>query len=238
MFSTERKTNQTKMNSTLSAEILDYTISDVTDLDSLLLGPGGHIKLLPALYYRSINRTHLRIWCHLRARYSIPTLELIEWLKPQIAGKETIEIGAGCGDLGYHLGIKMTDSYQQVDDPIITSYFKLMGQPAVHPFPEVIKMNAEVAVRKYKPKIVIASWVTERWVPEINQELSTLNGVDEAAVIASCDKYIFVGNEAIHGKKRVLSLPHKTYKTHQIPGLVSRAKDPRQDLIYVWEHKH
>jgi hypothetical protein len=45
------------------------------------------------------------------------TVELVAWLHDRIAGRKAIEIGAGMGDLGYHLGIPQTDSYAQIEDP-------------------------------------------------------------------------------------------------------------------------
>lgn len=44
-------------------------------------------------------------------------------------------------------------------------------------------------------------------------------------------EYIHVGNENVHGDKRILSLPHKTFR---FPWIVTRAKDPSKNVIQVW----
>ncbi len=76
-------------------------------LDLLLLDDNGHMESLPAETIQSgVLLEDLRGWCHYRARYGIPTLELIQWLKEKIAGRTALEIGAGMGDLGHLLSIQ------------------------------------------------------------------------------------------------------------------------------------
>ncbi|HEY3283412.1 MAG TPA: hypothetical protein VGN26_14180 [Armatimonadota bacterium] len=55
--------------------------------------------------------------------YQFPTRELVLWLQELIRGRRAIEIGAGNGWLGWHLGIPMTDSYQQSEHPDTMLYY-------------------------------------------------------------------------------------------------------------------
>lgn len=205
---------------------------DVSYLDERWLDENGRIRLLPAEEFRSVPLDHLRIWCHKHARYGIPTLELVEWLREQIDDQMAIEVGAGCGDLGYHLGIIRTDSYIQTD-PKVRSYFFSLGQVPVTPPPDVIRMDAERAVRKYKPDVVIASWLTRRFVPGRDRQgvsQAFAYGAREEEIVRAAT-YIHIGNRNVHGEKNILSLPHEEY---QFDWLVSRARDQSQNVIWVW----
>ncbi len=76
-----------------------------------LLDDNGVMRLLPAARLDAIPNQALRLWCHNHARYGLPTAELIEWLQFFVKSYKAIEIGSGCGDLAFHLGIPATDSY-------------------------------------------------------------------------------------------------------------------------------
>jgi hypothetical protein len=76
-----------------------------------LLDEGHLLRLLPYAAYDRIHPEGLRLWCHKNARYGLPTIECIDWLRKFIGGRSAIEIGAGYGDLAYHLGIPATDSH-------------------------------------------------------------------------------------------------------------------------------
>ncbi len=58
-----------------------------------------------------------------------------------------------------------------------------------------------------------------------------MHGPREEEIINACEMYIVIGNENTHGDKRILALPHETFK---FPWLVSRAKDQTKNVIYVW----
>lgn len=214
------------------ASVIHVKPSEVTYLDAQLL-QGDRLRLLPAAVYRQIPHAHLRLWASLHGRYGLPTQELIDWLKAQIGNRRALEIGAGCGDLGYHLGITMTDSYQQVDDPATAAHYAALRQVPTTPPPDVIKEDAENAVRKRKPQVVIGSWITEKWLPANVPWENTGNykGPREEYILDRCATYILVGNQNIHGKKRILKLPHAEFS---FPWLVSRAADQTANRIYVW----
>lgn len=56
-------------------------------------------------------------------------------------------------------------------------------------------------------------------------------GLDEAKIIASCDEYIFVGNEHVHAHKPIWDLPHEKLTP---PLLYSRATNGSRDFIAIW----
>lgn len=210
-------------------EIIDVTPWEVAYLDKLLLGEDGRMLVKPHAFYQQQNPVHLRVWLNLHARYNVPTVELVDWLSEQIKGKTALEVGAGCGDLGYRLGITMTDSQQQVNEPATVDYIRLLGMKPTQPPPDVLAEDAENAVRKRKPDVVIAAWVTQRWKP--GDEHGNMFGPREDYLLARCGKYILIGNENVHGQKRLLQVPHET---HRFPWLVSRAQDQSKNLVYVW----
>lgn len=205
---------------------------DTSYLDEVLL-MGPYMKLLPAEYYRNIPFEDLKLWCHHNARYGIPTVELIEWLKEIIGNQQCIEIGAGAGDLGKHLGILQTDSKQQ-NEPHIKKYMATMGNQTCVKYPSSVrKIDALDAVIKYEPDVVIGSWITQ-YVGEHDyqgEKEANMWGVKETEIIERIKTYIMIGNENIHGTKKVLALPHETYR---FPWLVSRAKGQDKNVIYVW----
>jgi hypothetical protein len=84
--------------------------ADTSYIDKAFLADDGYVRLRPAAEWRAIDPVHLRIWCGRRARYQVVTQEMVDWLRPQVAGRNALEVGAGAGDLGHHLGIRMTDS--------------------------------------------------------------------------------------------------------------------------------
>ncbi len=203
-----------------------------TALDYRVRQPDGRIKLLPASEWQSLDRTALRVWCHFRAMYAIPTLELVDWLKAQIGDRTAIEIGAGNNDLGFYLGIKQTDSYMQTH-PVHGQFYQMTGQTPTRPGPDVEKLNAAQAIAAYRPQVVIGAWITQLWQP--GDEQGSEVGVDEGALIDQVGTYIHIGHAAIHGGKRVLSRPHQEFRPDW---LVSRmVYQPEGHFIATWERK-
>jgi hypothetical protein len=212
-----------------------YDIERITaDLSRRWLTPDGRIKLLPAREFQEVPLDHLRIWCHSTARYGIPTLELVMWLKNRIGTLKALEIGAGNGDLGWHLGVTMTDSYCQ-QDPLVKVFYSRGGQVPTNPPPEVKKYEAVEAIKKAKPQVVIGSWITRKFIQGRDIEgVSEANifGPIEENILKLCPCYIHIGNYNIHRGKTILSKKHSAFT---FPWLVSRAADQGQNVIHVWE---
>jgi hypothetical protein len=203
-------------------------LAELKKLDRLLLGDDGCMKLLPSAELHRVPHEALFAWCVFRARYQIPSTELVEFLRELIDGRSVIEIAAGNGDLGHHLGIRMTDSALQTR-PEIRAHFAALGQKPTDPPPGVERIDANAAVRKYTPKVVVGAWVTQ--LVREGDPTGSPYGVDELAILRSVDCYIHIGNDAVHGAKRALRQPHRIFR----PGcMFSRGFDPRLNAIYVW----
>lgn len=191
---------------------------------------GNRLRLLSADYYKNLNWFDFRTFCHKYARYGIPTVELINFLDNLIRGRPCIEIGAGAGDLGFHLGVKMTDSKQQ-DDPTIKMSYKLMGQPVIQYPDDVEKLEALAAVYKYKPKVVVASWITPYSAKQTNFGSNPF-GVKEAKILDLVETFIIVGNMDVHWDKPIRKVDHMIV---QEPWIVSRAKNQENNCIFIWD---
>lgn len=207
-------------------------------LDTFLLDGNGFVRQRAAVELRAIDPGHLRFWMHMRARYMIPTEELIDWLVEQLyadngedQSQGWLEIGAGSGDLAHHLGITATDSFFQ-NQPKIRLIYEAAGQPLVKYGKNVQKLDAIAAAKKYKPHTVIASWVTQvaRYGDPIGEGCA--GGVDESHLLRLCKRYIFIGNESSHHAKRILGEPHRVIDP--CPAIVSRG-NPETDRIWIWE---
>lgn len=187
-------------------------------------------QFLSYKFYKEIPENDLKLFCHKHAMYCVPTIELVEWLKEQIKGKYTIEIGSGNGYLAKELGIKATDSFLQ-DRPDIQLQYKLMKQPTITYGDNVQRITANEVVKLYKPDIVLATWVTHLYNYKEHWRQGNMYGVDEEHIIKNCKKYIFVGSEKTHRTKPI----HKFNKTSLKPEwLVSRNCD-NLDVIWIWE---
>lgn len=195
----------------------------------------GRIKLMTAA---EIDRTpweSRRLWCHVHARYGLPTAELVEWLHGVIQGRRAIEIGSGSGDLAHHLKIKGTDNKCQTR-PDVALYYTMSGQPMIR-YPDwVEKKDALAAIEKYNPQVVIGSWITHWIDPRLPMPKGGGNmyGVKEDLLLDSGVSYVMIGNMETHQYKPILKLPHEE---HALPFLRSRAHDPSQDRVFIWHGK-
>jgi hypothetical protein len=209
---------------------MEIQIVEAKEIDALteqLIGPDGRIRLLPAAFYSRVPLPLLRVWCNRTARYQIPTVELVEWLKDQIAGKRAIEIGSGNGDLYHHLGIPGTDNYcQQL--PEVQLHYGALGQIPTNPPEDVVRMDALEAIDHYRPDVVIGCWITHRY--EESHGTGNMYGPDEREIIRQC-RYIHIGNRDTHGQKPILTRQHFM---PLVTGLVSRAGRQEQNCCWVW----
>jgi len=197
-----------------------------------LLDKNGQIKLLPASAYNGFDADAIRLWCYRFARYGLPTLELVQWLKKRIGRRMAIEIGSGAGDLAYYLQIPATDNRMQ-EWPTIRFHYALTGQPTIQ-YPDFVQsLDALDAVHHYQPEVVVASWVTEWIDPALPYPESGGNvwGVKEDRLLATGCEYILIGNLGVHGRKKIMAEPHLEFT---FPFLRSRAVRPRLDRIFVW----
>lgn len=199
---------------------------DTTYIDRLLI-VNGKITPIQHRFIQDVPRHDLRVWCHKRGVYQIPTLELIRWLQNEIAGRTAIEIGAGRSCLGRLLGITMVDNYMQTW-PVIQLFYRATGQVPNKPDEDVLRMDANEAVNHFNPQVVVGAWITQKYVGLGD---GSAWGPDEHEIVLG-RTYIHIGNEATHGSKRIRLRPHREL---QFPWLVSRAEDQRLNRIWIWD---
>jgi hypothetical protein len=207
-------------------------IAGLKDISSELLLPNGKLKLLDHADYAKFTPEEIRLFCHKHGRYGLPTIEAVDFIKTLIAGRSVIEIGSGHGDLGYHLGIPMTDSKIQFQ-PDVRMLYKLMGQTVIEYPEDVEKLDALEAIKKYKPQVVVASWITQ-WISPDEPQTSggSVYGIKEDEMLEKVEQYIMIGNLKIHGDKKILAREHTIFKPLFIR---SRASYPEDDAIFLWE---
>jgi hypothetical protein len=206
----------------------------VMDIACKLLDDNGNLKILPAAFYESLSFQHLRLFCHYFARYGLPTIETVEFLKRYIGDHSAIEIGAGCGDLGRALGIPMTDNFCQ-DWPDVKAHYIACQQPIIRYGKDVERLDALDAAKKYKPDIIIGQWVTNWIDPKLPPPSGggSMYGIKEDLLLKECKSYVVIGNRNVHGHKPILALPHTEIQDRDC-AIKSRANDQSENVIYIW----
>lgn len=210
---------------------MEYSQIDIKTPIPELLDEAGRMRLLSAAELDAIERRSLRMFCHIHGRYGLPTVELIAWLKAFIGDRKAIEIGAGAGDLAYHLGIPATDSWLQTR-PDIAQYYAMTGQPIIR-YPNFVeKLEAIEAVRKHRPQVVIGCWVTHWVSPNKTPEngVGNMFGIKEHLILDRGITYVMIGCEHVHRFKPIMQRQHETLA---LPFLRSRSVQG-DDRIYVW----
>jgi len=202
----------------------------IRDISPLALDESGRLKLLPAEFWAGTTVHERAMLGVTRGLYGFPTVELIAWLKEVIADRLAIEIGAGNGILAQGLGIQATDNLMQLE-PEVAQHYATLRQTTVPYGANVEKLDALSAISKYKPQVVISQWVTHKYDPNRHEAGGNQFGVNEEAVINSCETYISIGNLKTHAGKSIWSLPHKLLKPKF---LYSRAFNGARDYIAIF----
>jgi hypothetical protein len=217
----------------MSISILEYNECAVNNIAKEILMDNNKLKLLPAEHYKKYKQEDFRCFCNKYARYGIPTIELVEYLNNIINGRDAIEVGAGHGDLGHYLQIPMTDNKQQ-EHPYIKKIYDEMRQPVIKYPDDVEKIEALKAIKKYKPKVVIGSWITTYSPHHSVKYGSSPFGFKESAMLKLIDTFIIIGNMNIHGDKPIRMNDHILVIE---PWIISRASDETKNCIFVWSKK-
>lgn len=212
----------------MDAFMMDSSL--IKDLSADALDQDGRLKVMPAEFWADTTRAQRGLFGHQHGLYQFPTVELADRLLEIIGDRSAIEIGAGHGVLAEALGIPATDNYQQTIHKYREVY-RRARQPIVPYGPNVEKIDATSAVRKHKPKVVIACWVTEKYDPMRPWAGGNEIGVEERRLLDMVDTYVLVGNEQVHRDKTIWKLnPAIEY-----PDFVySRAMNGTRDFVAVW----
>lgn len=200
------------------------------DISPLVLDERGRMKIMPTYFWARTTPAERRLFGWNNGVYLLPTTELVQDLKARIAGRTAIEIGSGNGVLAEALGITATDSRIQERPSYRAKVLREGGQP-VRYGDNVLELDALRAVRKFKPEVVIACWVTHKYSRTRHSAGGNATGVIEEEVIAGCAEYIFVGNEYVHRNKSIWDLPHEI----EYPSYVySVAQNRSREFIATW----
>lgn len=213
----------------MGARLISKPTPDLLETMDRELMRGGRLQVLPSSFFDSIDPDALAYWLTLHGIYGVPTVELIAWLEEQIGDQLAIEIGAGNGALARALDIPATDSHIMLD-PEVRRFYAALNQPVTEYGDDVEKLEARYAIDKYKPEIVVGSWVTQKWLSPKDNGAGSVFGVNEEYVIRNA-KYILIGHDNIHKQKRIMAYPHKEYR---FPWLVSRSHRTG-NMIAIWD---
>ena len=204
-------------------------VTDISALEGVLLKE-GKVQNLPYEELNKFSQQELSLFCHKYAIYQLPTQELIFFIRKHIGGESAIEIGSGNGCMGRSIGIRMTDNKMQ-EIPEIKGYYELMGQPVIRYGEDVEHIDAISAVKKYHPKVVVASWVTHKY--KEGMQVGNSLGIEEELLFENgVEKYIHIGNENVHNQKPILSLfPVRKFKHKTI---VSRSLEREKNIVFIF----
>ncbi len=206
------------------------TEQDISGIEADCLESPGMPRVVSVDVYRQYSPEQIQFFCLKHGLYSLPTTELIEWLREIIDGRKAIEVGAGNGVMAKALGIEATDNYQQAL-PKFKEIYEIIRQPLVSYGDNVLKVGAFEAVKRFKPAVVVGAWVTHKWTPERPELGGNEIGLEEGRIIRRVDDYIVIGNQEVHKLKPILEKPHTMISPDW---LVSRAHDPDLNCIYRW----
>jgi hypothetical protein len=219
---------QPALQKTMNSQVLN--LHEVRDISPEILDADGHPRVVSAKVYRDTTQEERSRLCVEHGLYGLPTTELVDYLRTLIAGRSAIEIGAGNGVLAKALGIRATDSRMQ-EDPKIAALYDAVRQPVVRYGDQVERLDAVQAIRKYKPQVVVACWVTHKYDAKRHAAGGNQFGVAEEKILAACENYIFVGNVQVHAGKSIWSRPHDL----EFPPFVfSRAFNGSPDFVANW----
>lgn len=189
----------------------------------------GHIQILPTAFWQQFNQAEIGAFCVRQGLYCIPTVELVEWLRDRIGGRNAIEIGSGNGVMAAALDIPATDNKMQ-EWPDIKAHYDAIKQTPVPYGKHVKEMDARSAINFFRPEVVVAAWVTHKWNERESWREGNKYGVDEGRIIQR-KTYIHIGNRYVHRFKPILDVAHEE---HEFPWLVSRAMNGEPNFIAVW----
>jgi hypothetical protein len=200
----------------------------IKPLEQLLLDESGNLKSVPASSLKNFSTMQFQLFGHKHGIYQIVTHELVDFIGNEIDGDSAIEIGSGNGCLGRTLGIPMTDSWIQAT-PEVKEFYDDMYQPIVNYREDVEKLEANDAIDKYKPDVVVGAWVSQLKTP--TNEVGSPFGVDEVAFIGKVRKYILVGNLDSHAEKDILKITRN--RSYTVDWLYSRSAAPMKNRIWI-----
>jgi hypothetical protein len=219
----------------MNFNFISPNLAELIELRTHAKTPAGVLKIMPKDFYRQFEQEALSAFCVEMGCYSLPTVELMNLVNAKIMecspSRHAIEIGSGNGVVGEALGITCTDSWMQ-DDPTIKAHYEAMRQPTVPYRDHVMRLDALDAVARYKPEVVVASWVTHIYDATLPYRGGNTFGVDEQLLLDRIKRYVFIGNLDTHQHKPILAHKHETI---QDDSMFSRSMRPELNALIVWD---
>jgi hypothetical protein len=210
--------------------IIEVDPDQLAALEREVLDSSGRQRVVPASTYAAHTLATRAALCVKNGIYGLVTRELVDLIDGLIGDRDAIEIGAGDGVLSKALGILGTDNYN-MHRPEIRREYERMLQPITKYGLAVRKIDGETAVRKYKPQMIVASWLTHKWTPEQHERGGNPDAPDELMLLANCEWLIFVGNTSAHQHNRLLDIDHMHIENEW---MYSRAVRGR-NFVGVWK---
>lgn len=219
----------------MNFNVLNPDIAELIELRKHAKTESGVLKVMPSDFYRQFKQVTLSAFCLEMGCYSLPTVELMNLVNAKIMeaspSRHAIEIGSGNGVIGEALGITCTDNWMQ-DHPAVKAHYAAMRQPTVPYRPHVVNLDALSAVGRYKPEVVVASWVTHIYDPKQHYRGGNAVGVDEQKLLNRIKRYVFIGNLDTHKHKPILANKHEVI---QGDFLFSRSMRSELNALLVWD---
>lgn len=206
------------------------TQEDITSLENILLDNYGQLRVVPYQNIQNFSQNQVSLFCLKHAVYQIITQELVDFLKKEIKGFLSIEIGSGNGCLAKALGIPATDNFLQERKEIKRIYHNA-GQPTIRYGSEVKKQDALTAIKLHKANCAVGSWVTHKYKPRLQD--GNKFGVDEMILAKKLEKYIFIGNSETHKNKELLRFCSPAAIKRE--WLVSRSMRRENNVIWIFD---
>lgn len=212
----------------------DYEVKEEVGLEKLetFLLPNGVYKIPSYEDLMSFSKEAIIQFGVKHAMYVLPTIQLIRNLNILIGDSQVVEIGSGNGILGKALGIRCTDNFCQ-DRPEVKSFYRESGQTPVKYGSHVEKRDAEWVAKKWRPDIIIGSWITHKYNPLT--KTGNVYGPDEEVILDNCKQYIMLGNKGVHRDKPILK--YRPDIIDNFPGYVTKSINPENNCVYIFKGK-
>ena len=219
------------------------TSQNIMAIEDLMLNSSGQLNVVPSKELEKFTQKQLQYFCMKYGFYSLPTTEVIDFIKSEIGDYEkVIEIGSGNGVYARELDIIATDNFMQ--DPrkaakfsgVANEYAK-SGQEVVPYGDNVQEYDGKDAVRIFKAEVVVCSWVTHRYNRIKHHLGGNMYGVDFKWILDRnhVKKIIMVGNKTVHKNNPIMDIEHEEYTLDN--NLFGRASIPDDNRIFVWNSK-
>lgn len=218
-------------------KVLQPNYLNVAKITAKAIADNGDLNVLPSEFYKQFTQEDISTFCTREGYYSLPTEELIEFLKNEIGTEEkVIEIAAGNGVYGRELGIVSTDSYLQKLNPQVKLAYEQTQQTIVPYGNDVKPLEAMEAVRKYKPRIIVVAWGTHKFDRKKPLEKGNQYGIEYEKIMAyqSVEKIILIGDLEIH---KFNPVHKKATRIIQEDWIVSRSTQNKNAIIIYEKNK-